>query len=809
MASAIAELFVSVSADVSEALVGLNALSGALDNTKAGFEAAAPAAEALVGIGAGIATGLAAATIAAADFSNRIIEVRNNTTQTDADMAAMNATILQLGAEAPVSLENLATGFMHVSNFGFDAADATTILETAMKSAVSTGGNTADTAEVLAAILHEFGLNASDAARTMDQLHLAAAEGNLTLEQFSSSFGQVAAFAAAVGVPLDQAAAAMSAMTRHGFDAATAATQVKDAIVHIINPSQEAQKTIADLSSRSGIDLTNAFSATGLHANGLTGTLSLVTAAMNKLGLTQDQQTALWLKLIPNIRGGAASFVLAGRGADDFSSILKDLDGSISVTDEAFDRIQKQAAFQWGTLGNQFRELGINIGGFLLPRLVTVGSALSALIKQFISLPEQVKSGIVNVAAFGGAISLLIGGFVLLAPFLAALPAAFAVLTGALVALAPAFAIAAALFLALKIAWENDFLGIQEIAANFSNIGDIIQAALAGDVGPAFEGLVEDFARISPQMRDFITLIRSTVIPAIGELAQFIVSNFGPAANYLATTVLPTLIQAGIDLISLYLQPAKLAFEALTSQPATEFFNNLAQAIGQFTSEAAAGFIDFFQNTLPAVLAAFGQQIQSLSPLFDSLGNFFRSLLDVVVALGTVGFTALQGLFQNVLVPGFTALGDALGPTVVAAFQGVRDALLPMGDALEQIGNHVQPLAQFFNNAAAALEDFANKVEAARAKLPGFLQPSSPIIGGGANSPNGATVSHAAFIPGGGGAGAQSAAAIVNFNAPVSINGAGDLNDFVETIAAAIRASASRVSPPVPAGQPGVVSGFI
>jgi len=692
MATPIAELFVSVGADVSGAILGLQSLAGELTAVNGAFAAAVPAAEAMVAAGLGIAAGLGAAAVAAADFQEKIVQVRNNTTLTDEGMAAMQQTILKLGAEAPVDLNNLAEGFMHVSNFGFDAAESTTILEAAMRSAVSTGGNTAKTAEVLAAVLHEFGLSGSEAATVMDELHTAAAEGNLTLEQFSSSFGQVAAFAASLGVPLDEAAAAMSAMTRHGFDAATAATQVKDSLVHIINPSQEAKKQLTDLSQRSGVDLVHAFTATGLHALGLEGVLNLTSDAMNKLGLTQDEQTAQWLRLIPNIRGGVAGFVLAGRGADDFASILKDMHEQLGVTDEAFARIKETTGFQFGLLGNQFKELAITLGSILLPSINGIVKSFSALILQFTQLPQNVQQGIVKVLAIASGLLTFGGAMILLAPLFGAVLSGIGSLVTAFVSLSPAILLGLGVFAVLRQAWDRDIGGIREVVDRFSNIGDIIQAALSGNVSAAFDGFIEDFKSISPEIRSFIDDVQSRfnglqsfLTPILGNIGLVLdkafSGNFAGAFDTLQAIITAISPQVG-GLI----------------QNFRDFANQVAPVIQQ-GFVAAQGFINDFLNTAREVVAFLST---TFGPLLETVGNFVAQQIGpafqlTATAVGLLKDT-LGGVVENglrplkVLVDAFAANPDALP----SFFSALGDALLALGGKIQTVAPVLVSLAGLF-----------------------------------------------------------------------------------------------------------------
>src|SRR5438105_12107697 len=109
----------------------------------------------------------------AADYQTMITQVANNTTMGTSGLHSMDAAIKAIAAHSPASLDSLAQGYMHISNFGYGAADATKILDAAQKSAVSTGGDVAQTANILANVLHEYSMGGNEAAHAMDVLHLA------------------------------------------------------------------------------------------------------------------------------------------------------------------------------------------------------------------------------------------------------------------------------------------------------------------------------------------------------------------------------------------------------------------------------------------------------------------------------------------------------------------------------------------------------------------------------------------------------------------------------------------------------------
>ena len=508
-------------------LAALDAVRYGLDGLT---ESAGMLRPALLGIGLAVGgIAVAAAAIgegvkAASDWQTTLTEVQNNTTMTAAETDQMRRTIERLASESPASMAQLAQGYMHVANFGFNAAQSQQILTAAMESAVSTGGNVADVANVLAAVMHEFSIPAREAANAMDVMHLAAAQGNMTLEQFTESGGQAMAMAANMGVPLTQAAAAMSALTRHGFDAAMAGTQVKDMIQHIVAPAKATEKELARLSALTGIDLVHDFSEAGLRAKGLSGVLADVQAATHG-------NSAEILKLIPNIRGGLAAVVLTGTGTKDYEQILKSLNatmaGQSQPTAEAYARSQQTLGFVMGELGNNVKLASIALGDVFLPELTSLAkwvvAAVLPAIRSMGTGMQALRQWVAGAASALQGLGAAVGG---------ALPDLAAQASGVLV-----YAQALAGTLQPALARLRD--AVQ---------GELVPTLLAW--GSVMDGVDR------PILQSVATTLVEEVLPALTLIGQWVMGQLVPAlaqiASTISVTVLPIIQQFGALLSSLF-----------------------------------------------------------------------------------------------------------------------------------------------------------------------------------------------------------------------------------------------------------------
>ncbi len=447
----------------------------ARDLTGPGFLGASVGLRTFAAVGAVAMGGLVVGAVkAAASYQTLVNQVANNTTMGAAGAAQMSSAIQAMAAKTSAPLDQLAQGWMHITNLGFSAAQAQTILNAAQQSAVSTGGNTADVANVLANAMHEYGVNTNQAARYMDVLHLAAAQGNATLEQFAEGGGKAIAMAANLGVPITQVAAAISALTRHGQDVPTAATSMTSMLSHIVNPVKSARTELAKLQLATGINLLGDFSAQGLRTRGLTGIIADLRAAItNKKGQVDASEL---FKIMPAKVGGLGAQVLTGSGTQDYTSILGSLQttmaGKTTPTVDAFTRTTKTLGFTLGQLRNTVELLGISLGSKLLPYVTQAATWLGARLPQAVAalmprltvlVADGVAVGRAFVAAVGAMTRLTSGLKGLVAPLLATATHLGAIRQGA-AQLGAGLALLIPAIVAVKVgmmAWRVAEVGVQ------------------------------------------------------------------------------------------------------------------------------------------------------------------------------------------------------------------------------------------------------------------------------------------------------------------------------------------------------------
>src|SRR5215813_3388852 len=565
MALTVAQIQVMIGANASQLQQVLNQSQQMLVNfqQKAAMSIR-QAGVAIASFGAAIDVGLTAPLVGlikqGSELERLFQTIQANTGMTAAEFAEFKDVVTSLGANVGAPFEQIANGFMRVHNFGFQGAEAVKVLQAAMESAVATGADTGKTAQVLAATLHQFGLNADYAAGVLDILKVNTQAGNLTLEEMVGSMGRLLGTAASLGADLPGTISAFSALTASGRTAAQATTDLSGFLVKLVNPSKQAREEIQRLSKQTGIDLVSDFSQAGLKSKGFEGILNDLKGAVGN-------NTGEILKLIPALRGGIGAMVLMSTGFADFQSRMEKvhqvLSGKLTPTMDAFKDAQAALAVQSQVLDNRLQLLGFTLEQAFKPTIAAgaeiLGQALLKLTGFLQALPPQILAvgvAMATMTSAAGAVLTVVGGLIALlgGPLTLALVA----ITAQLAVFAGAFALNFQRILDMVKAWTGQMgISFRQVAVFFGMLADafaigtriiigefdlIVTAAVA--MGRA---IVDIFAAIRNNLTgivvslatgDMVGLAQSLLkmnSEAMGRIKADLVSQFGSLASRIAS----------------------------------------------------------------------------------------------------------------------------------------------------------------------------------------------------------------------------------------------------------------------------------
>jgi hypothetical protein len=318
------------------------------------------------------------------DYQHVLVQTQNNTNETAQGARDMGTAIQGALGTIAEPLASLADGYRRTADFGYQGANANNIFAQSAKLAAATGADEGAITQLAAQTMHLYGIETTQTAAVLGVFMQGAQNSAQTLDQFGQSSQRAVALSASLHVPLDQAVAALSALTIGGYNAAQAQTGYIASLTHIINPTHAAVAEIQALQMQleqtgqdAGIDLPKAFSAAGLAQYGYIGVLGMlreaysrlheggqelsasqnalfqtfdgtVTPAMQAAGLSAADMTGETLKLVNAQRGGIPTAILTGSQWADLNRIYGQaadtLSGKLNPALEAEGRIAATTA---------------------------------------------------------------------------------------------------------------------------------------------------------------------------------------------------------------------------------------------------------------------------------------------------------------------------------------------------------------------------------------------------------------------------------------------------------------------------------
>ncbi len=313
-------------------------------------------------VGGAITGALAYPTYQAMQFEDAIAKVA---TMLDSDFETTKKKfyqhIIDLSNFLGQSADNIASAMYQALSAGIPEDKVLDFLEEAGKAAVAGATDLFTAVDGLTSALNAYGLSADEVTRVSDLFFTAVKEGKTTFEELAQGIGRVAPIASESGVSLEELLAATSELTKTGLSTSEAFTSVRSIIEAIVNPTEEAKRVFELL----GVEI----DANTLKEKGLKGTLEELMDAIDAYAISEGERYELLGKVIGRVEGLNGVLVLAGKGHEDFSRILEEMNKSQGATAEAYEKMASSAAHSFRRIMESLKNLALEIGDLLLPVL--------------------------------------------------------------------------------------------------------------------------------------------------------------------------------------------------------------------------------------------------------------------------------------------------------------------------------------------------------------------------------------------------------------------------------------------------------
>ena len=319
---------------------------------------------------AGLVIGLGMAASSARDFETSAISLRTQIglTSEEADIAASAAR--NIGTQYGIGAQQAIDASWFIHSAGLRGATATDALEASAKAAAVGFGDVNTVADLVTSAMNAYGPANLSAAEATDILAGAIREGKAEPEELAGSMGQVLPIASEMGVEFHELAGVVAAMTRTGTNARTANIQMRQTLMDLLNPTNQAAEALEDV---------------GLSAEGLRKQVreeGLFDALMTLQQAFEGNEEGM-SNVFSNARSLMGVLDLMGANVDENAAIVESMADTLGLVDDGFEEVQDSSQFAVDQMKAAWSELMVTLGGMVLPTITndinTLAAAFGAL----------------------------------------------------------------------------------------------------------------------------------------------------------------------------------------------------------------------------------------------------------------------------------------------------------------------------------------------------------------------------------------------------------------------------------------------
>ncbi len=365
----------------------LGTMSVAFQGNTSGLVNAVSSAKSILGSFAstpvgGVAVGLAAVGIAAttvaskaiqmaADFQTATTTLVTGAGESQKNLDMVRQGMLDLAVSTGTSTQQLVAGMFMIESAGYHGAGGLNVLKIAAQGAKVGNADLGTVANALTTILHDYHMNASQAADAMNGLTATVQNGKTNLQSLAGSMGSVLPLASALHISFPQVAGAIAEMTNSGMNAQRASMNLANAIRSLAAPGSSAQKAMKEV----GISTSQLNDV--LTHQGLQQALQLIS---DQVGKKFPAGSSQWTAAMKAIMGGATglnvALMLGGKNMSDYK-------GNINAITDAMKNGHGQVT-GWAAVQGTFNQKMAEAKQVVDTFLIKLGTNLLPLVTRIV-----------------------------------------------------------------------------------------------------------------------------------------------------------------------------------------------------------------------------------------------------------------------------------------------------------------------------------------------------------------------------------------------------------------------------------------
>jgi TP901 family phage tail tape measure protein len=348
----------------------------------------------------------------AGDFEAAMNRVAGITRATGVEFQQLENLAKELGATTQFSASQAADAMGFLAMAGFDTNQIISALPGTLELAAAGSLDLARAADIASNVLTGYGLQAEEVGRVNDVLALASISANTNVEQLGNAFKFVAPVASAMGVTIEESAAAIGIMSDAGIQGEMAGTALRNILAELAKESDTLGVSVYD-------------------TNGVMLPLADILAQLESRGFTTAESMGEF-----GMRAGPALQALLSRGSGALRDLTTNLEGAGGTA--ARLAATNMEGFNGAVLNLRSAVEGLQIAiaqSGLLDFFQSLVERLTGVIRQLSTLDPAVLRVITVVSGLAAAVGPLLFVFGRLLVEIPRMVAAFNVLRGAMLVL--------------------------------------------------------------------------------------------------------------------------------------------------------------------------------------------------------------------------------------------------------------------------------------------------------------------------------------------------------------------------------------
>lgn len=337
------------------------------------------------------------------DFEEQMSRVKAISGATGDAFEELRDQAIDLGAKTAFSAKESADGMENLASAGFDAQEIMAAMPGLLDLAAVSGGDVALASENAATALRGFGLEADQSGHIADVFARAAADTNAEVADMGEAMKYIAPVANAMGLSIEETAAAIGIMSDAGVKGSQAGTTLRGALSRIAKPTKAMRETMDEL----GVSF---YDSEG-NMISLQDQISLLSGSFD--GLTQEQKNQALVTLYGQ-ESLSGMMALIDKGPDSLGALTESLEQSDGAADEMARTMQDNMNSSIEQMLGAFESAAIVIQDILAPAISAVADYIGGLAEKFVSAPKWMQTAIITfglLAAAIGPVLLVVGTF--------------------------------------------------------------------------------------------------------------------------------------------------------------------------------------------------------------------------------------------------------------------------------------------------------------------------------------------------------------------------------------------------------------